>query len=142
MVTVVSSNDKGTIAETTCVSTLTRLGYRIALPVNKHLVYDLIADDGTKLLKVQCKYIGASIRKCNGRVKYDGRLTTTKHNKEGWHIRKYNNDSFDLLYIYCSDGVEFLIPWSEVTNRTSIHVHNVKYEKYRISQDLTKLNAT
>src|SRR5256885_570974 len=47
---------KGDIATAKAVHTFTALGYDVALPLTESAAYDLVVDEGTRLVRVQCKY--------------------------------------------------------------------------------------
>ena len=46
---------RGAVAEMLVASELLKLDFNISMPVNHHSEYDLIADTGNKLVKIQVK---------------------------------------------------------------------------------------
>jgi hypothetical protein len=53
---VLSSNQKGGIAETQIAAAATKLGVPVLRPVVEHGRYDLAFEIGGRLLRVQCKW--------------------------------------------------------------------------------------
>ena len=53
---VLTSNDKGNIAEAAITLEAIKLGIDVLKPVAEHGRYDLVLDLGDRLLRVQCKW--------------------------------------------------------------------------------------
>lgn len=87
-----NSKTKGNITEAVIIAHLLKLGYSISIPFGNSSRYDLILDDGDKLLKIQCK----TGRLTNGCVNFAtasvNGFTSAKTNYKG---------SIDLFYVYC-----------------------------------------
>ena len=75
-----NSKTKGNISESVIISEILKKGWSVSIPFGNNQRYDLIADDGSKLYKIQCKTAcknngGLSFRTCstNG---FTGKHTT------------------------------------------------------------------
>ena len=53
---VLSSNQKGAIAETKIAAAVTELGISVLRPIVEHARYDLAFEIGDRILRVQCKW--------------------------------------------------------------------------------------
>ncbi len=76
------------------LSKLLDLGYKVSIPFGDDTRYDLIADTGKKLLRIQCKTAWMQ----NGCVAFNHRSITTKNGRE--ISVAYTTDDIDLLLIY------------------------------------------
>jgi hypothetical protein len=92
---VLTSNDKGNIAEAAITLEAMKLGIEVLKPIAEHVRYDLAFDLGDRILRVQCKWArleGAVV--CVNLVGY--RLTS------GGSVRsKYSADEIDAVAAYC-----------------------------------------
>jgi hypothetical protein len=93
---------KGDIATSQAVATFTARGFDVSIPFTESAAYDLVADDGKQLYRVQCKYAGAT------RSQVD--LRNIHSNSGGYVVKLVARDAYDWLYILASDGSEYLIP--------------------------------
>lgn len=91
------TKDKGDIGLTKIIADLVEKGFSISLPIHEHLHYDLIADSGVKLIRVQVKY--RSYNKGSKGVRFN--CKTIHKGNEGINIqRSYKKEDFDLYAIY------------------------------------------
>jgi hypothetical protein len=51
-----STQRKGDIATSRAIATFTAMGFDVSIPLTESAAYDLIADDGHQLARVQCKF--------------------------------------------------------------------------------------
>ncbi len=98
----------GDISELRVMTKLIELGYRVALPYGENHRYDIVADDGEKLFRVQVKT--GKLR--NGVIRY---ACSTSHYHRGESSRPYFGQ-IDLLGVFCpgTDAV-YLLPADELT---------------------------
>jgi prevent-host-death family protein len=114
---VLTSNDKGNIAEMAIALEATKLGIEVLKPVAEHVRYDLAFDLGDRILRVQCKWArleGSVV--CVNLVGY--RLTS-----RGSVRSKYTAEEIDAVAAYCQalDRVYFL-PADEVAGRAAFYL--------------------
>ena len=69
------------------------------IPLTESAAYDLAVDDGTKLLRVQCKYTST------GHVD----LRNIHSNSNGYVVKFVRAEVYDWLYVLHADGREFLV---------------------------------
>lgn len=108
------------------ITALAERGYSISVPLIDDQPYDLVADDGTRLLKVQVK---STQYKPNGKD-YVVQLKHVHHNKTENILRYFDNTLVDLVVIVCDNKDTFIIPSLEITARTGMTLGE-KYTKYK-----------
>jgi hypothetical protein len=114
---VLTSNDKGNIAEAAIALEAIKLGIDVLKPVAEHGRYDLAFDLGDRIIRVQCKWarlIGGVV--CVNLAGY--RLTS-----QGLVRSKYSADEIDAVAAYCQalDRV-FFLPATDVAGRSAFHL--------------------
>lgn len=109
-----NTKDKGTISELAVALTLKRLGYTVAVPIGENSRYDLIADDGNNLYRVQCK---------TGRVKTGAvmfNVKSVRHNATGRVVDSYSSADVDVFTVYCPElDRTYWVPLEDIKGRTS-----------------------
>ena len=94
---MLSTNQKGIVAETAITHACAKLGLGVSRPLNDER-YDLIVDIGDRLLRVQCKYVR---RHADVIVV---RLYTSRRDRDGLLNRRYERGEFELFGLYCPDN--------------------------------------
>ena len=116
------------------ITALAERGYSISVPLIDDQPYDLVADDGQRLLKVQVQVqvqVKSTQYMPNGKD-YVVQLKHVHHNKTENIIRHFDNSLVDLLVVVCSNKDIYIVPSLEITARAGITLGE-KYAKYRIS---------
>ena len=81
------------------ISDLTIKGYVPCIPLSEHQSYDIVAVDNTGVvLKFQVKYAAL---KSNGTIEV--RFRTSWADKNGTHVKRYQDTGFDYYAIYCPE---------------------------------------
>ena len=109
--TVLTTNQKGAIAEQAVILECAKLGISVSRPLNDER-YDLILDVDSTLLRIQCKW----------GVKVDDivaiRLYSSRRGPSGTINRKYSADDIDGFAAYCMEtGACYFIPVSLACQR-------------------------
>ena len=102
-----STQRKGDIATARAVATFTELGFDVALPLTESAAYDLVVDDGDRLWRVQCKFTGGT--------QVD--LRRIHSNSNGYVVKRTQAGAYDWLYVFRSDGTEYLMKECLVNRR-------------------------
>ena len=116
---MLTSNQKGGIAETQIAAAATALGVTVLRPIVEHGRYDLAFEVGHRILRVQCKW---------GTLDDDGsvvriNLQTCRHTPRGAVYRNYREDEIDALAVYCAALDRcYLLPSSLVAGRRAIQL--------------------
>jgi prevent-host-death family protein len=114
---VLSSNDKGNIAEAAIAFHAVRLGIEVLKPTTEHGRYDLAFDLGKRIIRVQCKWA-----RLTGDVVCVN-LAGFRRTSDSYVRTKYTADEIDAVAGYCEplDRV-FLLPISEIAGRSAFHL--------------------
>lgn len=112
-----TTNDKGTIAEAKIAARAAELGFGVLVPMGERLRYDLALDDGSRVLRVQCKWAT-----CKGDV-IAVRATTSRLTPAGYVRTTYNSDEIDAVAAYCADVNRcYFIPAEALDGRGLVHL--------------------
>jgi prevent-host-death family protein len=113
---VLSTNQKGGIAETAITAAATKLGIPVFRPVVEHGRYDLGFEIGDRIYRVQCKWGGLQ-----GGAVIRVNLTSSWCTPTGYERRYYTEDEIDLVAVYCNELDRcYLLPAKLVAGRRCI----------------------
>ncbi len=116
---MLSSNDKGNIAEAAIALEAIKLGVDVLKPVAEHGRYDLIFDLGERLLRVQCKW--GSYDREMGVVTV--RVGGSRHTPSGYIRSTYSAREIDAVAIYCEELKQsFLVPIEVAAGRSALRL--------------------
>lgn len=90
---------KGDRATAQAIATFTARGFDVSIPLTESAAYDLVVDDGTSVVRVQCKYI-------SGR-QVD--LRRIHSNAGGYVVKRSAAAAYDWLYVLNAAGQEYLV---------------------------------
>jgi prevent-host-death family protein len=114
---VLTSNDKGNIAEVAITLEAMRLGIDVLKPVAEHVRYDVAFDLGHRILRVQCKW-----------ARFDGavvcaHLVGFRHTSRGPVRSTYSADEIDAVALYCDElNKVYLIPADLIDGQSAVHL--------------------
>jgi hypothetical protein len=112
-VTVRHPKDVGELSTLLITAALRARGYAVSVPVGENTRYDLIADNGSRLTRVQCK----TGRLRNGSVFFNT-CSSYAHHPNPKQIKRDYLGEVDEFAVYCPDtcGV-YLVPIEELPVR-------------------------
>ncbi len=116
---MLSTNQKGALAEAEITAAATRLGVSVLRPVAEHGRYDLAFELGKRIHRVQCKWgshdAGAGLVKVS--------LQTSRRTSDGYARSPYAEDEIDLVAVYCGDLDRcYLLPGAVAWDRAGIQL--------------------
>jgi hypothetical protein len=115
LLSVLTTNQKGLIAETAVIHECAKLGVPVARPLDDQR-YDLIFDLGAKFLRVQCKWAART-----GDV-VAIRTRTCRRAREGPIHRSYGPDEIDAIAAFSPEtGRCYLLP-HELSDRVLVQL--------------------
>ena len=116
---VLTTNQKGTLAEVKIAAAAVELGLGVAWPLDDERC-DLILDTRERLLRVQCKWA----RRIGNVV--SARLYTSRRGPEGLRNARYRAGELDAFALYCPDVERcYLLPADEVVAFRQVHLRLV-----------------
>jgi prevent-host-death family protein len=119
---VLTSNDKGNIAEMAIALEAMKLGIEVLKPMAEHVHYDLAFDLGNRILRVQCKW--ASLKDTDIVYVNTSRCRTRKR---GYVRSTYLAHEIDALAAYCAELERcYLLPVDLVADRRALHLRLTK----------------
>jgi prevent-host-death family protein len=114
---VLSTNQKGGIAETAITAAAYALDIPVLRPVVEHARYDLAFEIGDRILRVQCKWGGLDAEGAIIKVALQSNYLTPA----GYVRNSYTAEEIDLVAVYCGDLDRcYLLPSSLACGRTSV----------------------
>jgi hypothetical protein len=122
---------QGDVGEAAAIDWFTRLGAAVSFPLFHSPDYDLIADLGGRLLRVQVKT--SSREHLSGR--FNVQLATNGGN-QSWSglVKTFDPTRFEFLFVLVRDGRRWFIPSHEVEGRHSICVGGDKYSEFQVGR--------
>ena len=122
-----NSNSQGNIGMCYAMAYYAKLGWVISIPITDCQDYDLVVDNGEKLLKIQVKttnFLDKSIYQVN--------LRTTSGNKTSVKRKDFSENSSDILFILTGDKTMYSIPKENIESKTTINLGE-KYKNYIVT---------
>ncbi len=114
---MLTSNEKGAIAEAEIATAAIHLGLPVLRPVSEHGRYDLAFEVAGRLLRVQCKW--GSYDPVGGVVRVS--LTSNRCTPNGYERRQYEAGEIDLVAVYCGALDRcYLLQQERVVDRRSL----------------------
>lgn len=130
-----ATQQKGDLAELCVAAKLKEYGYTVLFPFTENQSYDLVADTGDEMLRVQVKYASEK----DGRVKvtcYGPNSSKTGNNKTF-----YTPDDIDGIAAYCRDtGNFYWVPVDDINRYTITLSENGKNKFDDFAIDRLKLS--
>lgn len=120
--------DRGNAALGQSIAYFSSIGWIVSIPLADTQKYDIVVDDGSRLLKVQVKSTIALTTKKTG---YQVHLCTDGGNRSnGNTTRLFDNMASDILYIVDGDGHQYVIPSKEIDCKYSLTLN--AWKAYRV----------
>ena len=114
---MLTSNQKGAIAEAHITAEAIKLGMVVWKPVVEGCRYDMILDTGTRLLRTQCKWANRE----GDVVVVRGR--TCRHTPRGYVSTTYSASEVDGIAAWCADTQEcYFVPIADISGRAAMHL--------------------
>jgi PD-(D/E)XK endonuclease len=119
---------QGNAGEFSAIEWLTRAGAFVFIPLFEHSNYDLIADWGDRLDRVQVK---TSI--CRAHDRFVVQLSTRGGNQSWSRTIKYlGADRCDRVFVHVGDGRRWYIPATALGGHSAIRVAGPKYAEFEV----------
>jgi hypothetical protein len=123
---------QGDLGEATAIRWLTSIGAVVAFPLFHSPDYDLIADLGRGLFRVQVKT--SSCR--HAWTDHFAVQLATSGGNQSWNgvVKKFDSSRFDFLFVVVEDGRRWFIPSSEIGASHQISLGGEKYSEFQVGR--------
>lgn len=123
-----NSKQKGNIGIGAAIAYFSKIGWNVSTPLTDSQDYDIIVDDGDFLYKVQVKYVAH--KATSGSYSIPLRSISGTTGKEYKTVK----DSFvDYLFVVDAEYNWYLLPISDITNKTAINITKDFKNKYLVT---------
>jgi hypothetical protein len=127
MLTPRAQGDRG---ERAALHWLLDRGAHVAIPFGHSPHYDLVADFGGELFRVQVK---TSV--CRYKARWAVTVCTRGGN-QSWQglVKRLDPSQFDYLFVLVEDGRQWFIPAARIEGATAIHLGGPKYSEFEVER--------
>ena len=124
---------QGDLGEAAAIHWLTSIGAIVSFPLFHSPDYDLIAEFGGGLHRIQVK---TSRHAVNPTGHFAVQLATSGGN-QSWTgtVKTFDPSTVDFLFVLVATGRSWFIPSREIEGRRSIHVGGPKYSEFEVDVD-------
>jgi hypothetical protein len=125
---------QGDLGEAAAINWLTSIGAVVSFPLFHSPDYDLVAQLGRLLLRVQVKTSRYAVDPTGH---FAIQLATAGGN-QSWNgtVKTFDPDTVDYLFVLVGDGRMWFIPSREVEGRRGIHLGGPKYSEFEVELQL------
>jgi hypothetical protein len=125
----ISPRRQGDLGEFSAMEWLGSKGYWLWVPVGHSPDYDLIADDGEALLRVQVKTSTQHSPKGRWRI-----AVCTRGGNQSWNglVKRFTGTRCDRLFVLVADGRRWFIPAGAVEAGTALMLGGPKYSEFEV----------
>jgi hypothetical protein len=129
-----NSKLKGNLAVASAIAHFISEGYTVSIPLADTAKYDLVVERDGVFQAVQCKYAGYEREPGI----YAVPLYVSGGNRSSGNRRiRYNLKDFNVLFVLCPTGRQYLIPFEEIAEQVTINLGRSskwsKWERYLLS---------
>lgn len=118
---------QGNVGLGRAIAYYTSRGLPVMVPLNDSQKYDLVIDEGT-LKRVSVKTTRGKDIRGNFMVQLKNTTLGASHNT----IRKFNNESCDILFVVTRDYTMYEIPTGEIKSTCNLTLSR-KYDRFRVT---------
>lgn len=127
---MLAPRQQGDVGERAALYWLVAQGAHVSIPFGHSPHYDLIADFGGRLARVQVK---------TSTCRYKGRWSVTvctRGGNQSWSglVKTLDLDQFDYLFVLVADGRQWFIPADRVEGGSGIHLGGPKYSEFEVDR--------
>lgn len=94
-----NTQKKGDYAVAKAITSFTKMGFDVLIPLTESAAYDLVIDNNGKLKRIQVRYTSTK----------EVDLRRIHSNSNGYVVKKAKENTYDWLYVLDSDNKEYLI---------------------------------
>ena len=127
---MLAPREQGDLGERAALYWLVAQGAHVSIPFGHSPHYDLIADFGGRLARVQVKTSA-----CRYKKRWSVTVCTRGGN-QSWNglVKRLDLDQFDHLFVLVADGRQWFIPANRVEGGSAIHLGGPKYAEFEVER--------
>jgi hypothetical protein len=127
---MLTPREQGDRGERAALHWLLDRGARVAIPFGHSPHYDLVADFGGELFRIQVK---TSV--CRYKARWAVTVCTRGGN-QSWQglVKRLDPSQFDYLFVLVEDGRQWFIPAARIEGATAIHLGGPKYSEFEVER--------
>jgi PD-(D/E)XK endonuclease len=132
---LINRRRQGDIGEASAIEWLTRGGALVALPVGHSPDFDLVAQIGEHLLRIQVKTSTQELHTPNEHLRFPVSLVTCGGNQSWNGVAKlFDPAKVDYLFALTSAGRRWFIPARDLEGKRAVQLGGPKYSEYEIER--------
>jgi hypothetical protein len=130
---LINRTQQGDLGEASAIEWLTSVGATVLFPLGHSPDFDLVADAGGRLLRIQVKSSVHRRRTSDGHSRSLVALATYGGN-QSWNgiAKRLDTSRFDYLFVLAGDGRRWFIPSTALEARNAITLGGPKYSEFEI----------
>jgi hypothetical protein len=130
---VLNRRQQGDLGEVSAIEWLTSRGALVLIPLGHSPDFDLVAQIGSRLLRIQVKTSTQMARTPDGHPRIPVSLVTSGGNQSWTGVSKFiDPQSIDYVFVLTGCGRRWLIPATEVKGKRGIQLGGPKYSGFEI----------
>lgn len=130
---LINRRQQGDLGEVSAIEWLTRNGARVAIPFGHSPHFDLVAEIGNRLMRIQVKTSTQELRTPNGHRRFSVSLVTCGGNQSWTGVAKlFDPAKVDYLFALTSLGRRWFIPATDLDGKRAVQLGGAKYSEFEI----------
>lgn len=132
---LINRRQQGDLGEISAIEWLTKKGAVVAIPFGHSPDFDLLAQVGDRLLRIQVKTSTQELRTPNGHLRFPVSLVTCGGNQSWKGVAKiFDRSKVDYLFALTSAGRRWFIRASDLDGKRAVQLGGKKYSEYEIER--------
>lgn len=130
---LINRRQQGDLGEVSAIEWLTRSGALVTIPFGHSPDFDLVAQFGDRLRRIQVKTSAQELRTPNGHRRFPVSLVTCGGNQSWNGVAKvFDPSKVDYLFALTSAGRRWFIPAIDLDGKRAVQLGGTKYSEYEI----------
>jgi hypothetical protein len=130
---LINRRQQGDLGEASAIEWLIRIGALVAVPFGHSPDFDLVAQIGGCLQRIQVKTSTQEIKTHDGHLRHPVSLVTCGGNQSWNGVSKlFNPSKVDYLFALTSSGRRWFIPAIDLDGKRNVNLGGIKYAEYEI----------
>jgi hypothetical protein len=130
---LINRRQQGDLGEISAIEWLTRNGAVVAIPFGHSPDFDLVAQIGELLLRIQVKTSTQEVRTPNGHLRFSVSLVTCGGNQSWTGVAKvFDPARVDYLFALTAGGRRWFIPATDLDGSRAVQLGGSKYSEYEV----------